>query len=76
MRIKRMLRRIVFLMLAVAAVFLAVALSHPELGSTVHIGCIHIGSAVWRVFYAVYVIVMAVLLVISFFIDPKGEKKK
>ena len=72
MKLKIMLRLVSLAMLAVAVVFLAVALTHPELGGVFYIGNMAIGSDIWRVFYAVYGITMVALLVASFFV--KGKK--
>ena len=65
MKLKSVLRLISFVMLIVAIIFLAVALTHPELGTVFYIGNIKIGAEIWRVFYAVYVIAMVVLFGIS-----------
>ena len=48
----------------------------PALGRTFYIGDIAIGAEVWRVFYAIYAIVMAILFVLSFFVGkPTGGIK-
>ena len=65
MRLKSALRLISFAMLMVAIIFLAVALTHPELGTVFYIGNIKIGSEIWRAFYAGYAIVMVALFGIS-----------
>ena len=56
-------------MFVVAIVFIACALANPALGRTFYIGNIAIGAEVWRVCYAIYAIVMAILFVLSFFVD-------
>lgn len=72
--LKTVLRLVSLLMLVAAAVFLAVALTHPELGTVFYIGGIAIGAAVWRVFYIVYFAVMIGLFTASFFVS-NGEKE-
>ena len=62
------LRIISLVMFALAIVFIACALANPALGRTFYIGDIAIGADVWRVFYAIYAIVMAILFVLSFFV--------
>ena len=60
----------------IAIVFIACALANPALGRTFYIGDIAIGAEVWRVFYAIYAIVMAILFVLSFFVGkPTGGMK-
>ena len=65
MKLKSVLRLISFAMLIVAIIFLAVALTHPELGTVFYIGNLKIGSEIWRAFYAVYAIVMITLFGVS-----------
>ena len=74
---KGMVLRIISLtMFVLAIVFIACALANPTLGRTFYIGDIVIGAEVWRVFYAIYAIVMAILFVMSFFIGkPTGGMK-
>ena len=74
---KGMVLRIISLtMFVLAIVFIACALANPALGRTFYIGDIAIGAEVWRVFYAIYAIVMAILFVMSFFIGkPTGGMK-
>ncbi len=60
-------------MLAVAAVFLIFALTHPELGTVFSVGGVEIGSAVWRALYIIYAAVAAGLLAASFFMGKRGE---
>ena len=70
------LRLISLVMFVLAIVFIACALANPALGRTFYIGDIAIGADVWRVFYAIYAIVMAILFVMSFFIGrPTGGIK-
>ena len=74
---KGMILRIISLvMFVVAIIFIACALANPALGRTFYIGDIAIGAEVWRVFYAIYAIVMAILFVMSFFVGkPVGGIK-
>lgn len=73
---KRIVLRLISLgMLVIAIIFVACALSNPTLGSVFYIGSIPIGVDVWRVFYAVYVLVMVALFVASFFVK-KGKAEK
>ena len=70
------LRIISLVMFVVAIIFIACALANPALGRTFYIGDIAIGAEVWRVFYAIYAIVMAILFVLSFFVGkPIGGIK-
>lgn len=74
---KGMVFRVISLvMFVVAVIFVACALANPALGSVFYIGNIRIGSDVWRTFYAIYAIVMAILFVLSFFVgEPTGGMK-
>ena len=70
------LRIISLVMFVVAIIFIACALANPALGRTFYIGDIAIGAEVWRVFYGLYAIVMAILFALSFFIGkPTGGMK-
>ena len=70
------LRVISLIMFVVAIIFIACALANPALGRTFYIGNIAIGAEVWRVFYAIYAIIMAILFVLSFFVGkPVGGIK-
>ena len=70
------LRIISLLMFVVAIIFIACALANPALGRTFYIGNIAIGAEIWRVFYAIYAIVMAILFILSFFVGkPVGGIK-
>ena len=66
MKNKKLLRRIAFVMLMVAVMFVGYALYHPEAGSAFYIGSFYIGSSVWRKFYIVYVLVMGALFLASY----------
>lgn len=69
---KRVVLRIISLvMLIIAVVFVACALSNPTFGSVFYIFGIPIGAKVWRTFYLVYVICMIALFAVSFFIKKK-----
>ena len=70
------LRIISLIMFIVAIIFVACALANPALGKTFYIGDLAIGAEVWRVFYAIYAITMALLFVLSFFVGkPTGGIK-
>ena len=70
------LRIISLVMFVVAIIFIVCALANPALGRTFYIGEIAIGAEVWRVFYAIYAIIMAILFVLSFFVGkPAGGIK-
>ena len=76
MKKSMVLRCISLGMFVVAIIFIACALANPALGRTFYIGDIAIGAEVWRVFYAIYAIVMGTLFVISFFVGkPIGGVK-
>ncbi len=70
---KRILRLIAILMLIAAAVFVAVALSAPQLGQVFYIGSFRVDGHVMRVFYLVYLLAAAGLLIASFFIRKKRD---
>ena len=72
MKARRVLRLSSLVMLIVAVGFVLCAMSNPGLGRVLYIGSVRIGAEVKRVFYTVYVIVMAVLFGMSFFV--KGKK--
>ena len=70
------LRILSLLMFVVAIIFIACALANPALGRTFYIGNIAIGAEIWRVFYAIYAIVLAILFILSFFVGkPVGGIK-
>lgn len=71
MKAKTILRIISLLMFIVAVVFVFIAISCPTCGSVFYIGSIRIGADVWRVFYAIYAIVMVLLFLASFFVRKK-----
>ena len=54
-------------MLAVAVLFVAFALTHPELGCTLRIGPIVLDWKAWRACFAAYTAVTAGLLIAFFF---------
>ena len=72
MQTKTVLRIISLIMLIVAVIFVVCALSCPTCGSTFYIGSLRIGADVWRVFYAIYAIVMVFLFLLSFFVKKKN----
>lgn len=63
---RRLLRIISLAMLAVAALFVAVALQNPQLGAAIQVGDLTFGAEAWRVCYAVYLLMMAGLFGASF----------
>lgn len=64
---KRKILRFVSLgMLVIAAVFAAVAVQNPQMGTAVRIGAFTFGAEAWRVCYAVYLLVMAGAFAASF----------
>ena len=75
MKTKTVLRLISLLMLIAAIVFFIYACAHPESGSVFYIFGIAIGADAWRMFYAVYGIIMIFLFVTSFLVN-KADKKK
>ena len=68
---RRALRIASGILLLVALVFLGVALTHPEFGSTFAIFGIRIGATVWRGFYLGYLVLTILLFVLSFFVKKK-----
>ena len=74
MKLKLIFRIVSAVMLVVAICFLAVALTHPELGTVFYIFGIPIGTQVWYACYIFYLITMISLFVVSFFIKSKSKK--
>ncbi len=71
MKKKIILRLISMIMLIIAIVFVAVALSNPQFGRVIHIGNFTFGAETWRICYAIYALIMVGFFVISFFIKEK-----
>ena len=71
MQPKTVLRLISLVMFLIAVVFVFIALSCPTCGSVFYIGSFRVGSDVWRVFYAIYAIVMVLLFIASFFVPKR-----
>ena len=71
---KKALRIISGIMFAAAILFLSYALMHPEAGSTFYIFGFPIGVKVWQAFYVIYLTVMTVLFLISFFIKNNDAR--
>lgn len=70
------LRIISLVMFVMAVIFIACAFANPALGRTFYVGDLAIGADVWRRFYAIYAVIMAVLFVLSFFVGkPTGGMK-
>lgn len=63
---KKTLRLISLGMFIIAAVFVAVALSHPEMGGVFYIGKFQVNASHWQVCYNLYAIIMVAFLVMSF----------
>ncbi|MBO5379026.1 MAG: hypothetical protein J6A90_01740 [Clostridia bacterium] len=74
MKLKLIFRIVSAVMLVAAICFLAVALTHPELGTVFYIFGIPIGTEVWYACYIFYLITMVSLFVVSFFIKSKRKK--
>ena len=68
MRKRFALRLVSAVMLVAFIAFLAVALTHPELGTAFYIGGVYIGAAFWRVVYVLYLALAAGLFFASFFV--------
>lgn len=71
MRKRKLLRGVSLIMLAIAAVFVAVAVQNPQMGTAIQIGNFTFGAEAWRVCYAVYLLVMAGLFAASFLVREK-----
>lgn len=72
---RRVLRGAGFAMLAIAAVFVAVAVQNPQLGTAVRVGRFTFGAEVWRVCYGVYLLTALGLLAVSFLPGKRGRRK-
>lgn len=68
---KKLFRIISLIMFIVAVIFVGCALSCPTLGTTIYIGSFAFGAAQWRICYLLYVIVMVLLFISSFFVKNK-----
>ena len=68
------LRIISAVMLIAAVIFVAVALTHPELGTAFYIGTLKVGAEIFRIFYAIYLLVMTGLFVLSFLISRRKQQ--
>lgn len=64
-------RIISLIMLVIAVIFVFCALSSPTLGNTIYFGDYVFGAEQWRFCYKVYVGVMIILFVSSFFVKEK-----
>jgi len=65
---KKKLRIISSVMLVIAIVFVACALSNPALGTAFYIFGFRVGAAIWRKFYLLYLILMTTIFAASFLI--------
>ena len=72
---KSTFRIISLIMLIIGVVFIACALSAPNLGQVIQIGSFRFGAQQWRICYAVYAILTAAFFAASFFVK-KGTKEK
>ena len=72
---KATFRIISLIMLIIAVIFVACALSAPNLGQTIQIGSFRFGAQQWRICYAVYAILMVAFFAVSFFVK-KGTKER
>ncbi|MCC8079135.1 MAG: hypothetical protein LIO57_03600 [Oscillospiraceae bacterium] len=72
---KKILRIISLVMLAAAVLFVYCALANPGLGRVFYIGGFKVDAGVKRIFYAVYAAAMAVIFVLSFFVESGSRKK-
>ena len=72
---KNTFRIISGIMLIVAILFLAVAFSHPELGTVFYIGGLKIGAVIWRAFYLLYLITMVGFFLASFFVKNRKNRR-
>ena len=70
------LRLASLIMLIIAVVFVICAISAPNLGKTVYIGSYAFGAEQWRVCYAVYVVIMVALFIVSFLVKDKKSNRK
>ncbi|MBQ2996735.1 MAG: hypothetical protein IJE22_05865 [Oscillibacter sp.] len=73
MKKSKLLRRISLLMLLIALIFVACALSCPTLGHTIYIGTFRFGAEQWRVCYAIYVVVMLACFIASIFAKRRED---
>ena len=65
---KKKLRIASGVMLVVAIVFVVCALSNPALGTAFYIFDFRVGAAIWRKFYLLYLILMAGIFTVSFWV--------
>jgi len=65
---KKKLRIASGVMLVVAIVFVVCALSNPALGTAFYIFGFRVGAAIWRKFYLLYLILMAGIFTVSFWV--------
>ena len=66
MKTHMVLRAVSLGMLLAAVIFVACALTNPQLGQTFCLFGFAIGAEIWRIFYAIYLLVMAALFLLSF----------
>ncbi|MCD8254773.1 MAG: hypothetical protein LUC36_04400 [Oscillospiraceae bacterium] len=61
--------------IVIAVLFVYCALANPGLGRVFYIGGFKVDAGVKRIFYAVYAAAMAVIFVLSFFVENSSRKK-
>lgn len=71
MKTRRTLRLISMAMLVVAIIFVLCAVSSPSFGQVIYLGNVAFGSEQWRICYAVYVLIMVAIFIISLFMKKK-----
>ena len=71
---KSTFRIISLIMLVIAVIFIACALSAPNLGQAIQIGSFRFGAQQWRICYAVYAILMAAFFAASFFVKKDTKE--
>ena len=71
---KTTFRIISLIMLVIAVIFVACALSAPNLGQTIQIGSFRFGAQQWRICYAVYAILMVAFFAASFFVKKDTKE--
>ncbi len=72
---KYLLRLLSLIMLVIAAIFVAAALSAPTLGQVIYLGSFEFGPEQWRICYAAYAAVMVVLFITSFFVKEHQKEE-
>ncbi len=63
---KKILRGISLVMFVIAAIYVGIAITHPEMGNSFYIGKFQVHAGHWLIAYLMYIIVMVALFVMSF----------